>query len=39
MLGVERAKSAVRISLGEETTDLEIVAALSAFQRVLARAG
>jgi len=38
MLGVERARSAVRISLGDATTELDIVEALSVFERVLARA-
>lgn len=35
MLGRERAKSAVRVSLGEGTTDSEIQAAKTAFRRVL----
>jgi cysteine desulfurase len=37
MLGAERARSALRISLGEETSPGEIEAALGAFQRALAR--
>lgn len=35
MLGAERAESAVRISLGEDTSDAEIAAAADAFERVL----
>ncbi|MET0795204.1 MAG: cysteine desulfurase family protein [Polyangiaceae bacterium] len=35
MLGRERAKSAVRVSLGEATTNSEIQAAKAAFQRAL----
>jgi cysteine sulfinate desulfinase/cysteine desulfurase-like protein len=35
MLGVERARSAVRISLGDATTGLEIEFALEAFARAL----
>ena len=35
MLGVERARGAVRISLGDATTDLEIEFALEAFARAL----
>ena len=35
MLGRERAKSAVRVSLGDETTDEQIQAAKSAFRRAL----
>lgn len=38
MVGLERARSAVRLSLGEDTTELEVVEALAAFHRVLARA-
>jgi len=37
MLGVDRASSAVRISLGEDTTLDDVARALVAFQRVLAR--
>lgn len=37
MLGTERATSAVRISLGETTTDEDVVTALTAFRRVLSR--
>jgi cysteine desulfurase len=37
MLGASRASSAVRISLGEETTELDVACALDAFRRVLAR--
>jgi cysteine desulfurase len=37
MLGRERARSAVRISLGEDTTEAEVDMALSAFVRVLRR--
>lgn len=37
MLGRDRARGAVRISLGEETTEAEIEAALAAFDRVLRR--
>jgi cysteine desulfurase len=37
MLGAERAASAVRISLGEETTRAEVDRALAAFGRVLSR--
>lgn len=38
MVGIERARCAVRITLGEDTTELDVVEALSAFRRVLARA-
>jgi cysteine desulfurase len=37
MLGTARARSTVRISLGELTTDAEIVVGLEAFHRVLRR--
>ena len=37
MLGLERAASAVRISLGDETTNEDIDRALSAFRKVLHR--
>jgi cysteine desulfurase len=37
MLGRERALSAVRISLGEATSDDDVAQALAAFERVLAR--
>ena len=37
MLGREHARAAVRISLGEPTTDDEIEGALAAFERVLSR--
>ena len=37
MLGVARARSAVRISLGEETTAEELGRAIEAFRRVLGR--
>jgi cysteine desulfurase len=39
MLGDARANSAVRISLGEETTEEQITEALARFARVLARQG
>ena len=35
---IERARSAVRISLGEQTTDADVGEAIDAFRRVLARA-
>lgn len=38
MVGAERARSAVRVSLGEASTQLDVVQALAAFRRVLARA-
>ena len=37
MVGAERAGSAVRISLGEETTAGDVERALAAFERVLGR--
>ena len=37
MLGEERAKSAVRISLGDETGDEDLNHAITVFERVLAR--
>jgi cysteine desulfurase len=37
MLGIERARSAVRVSLGEDTTREEIAAALARWERVLRR--
>ncbi|NUP10358.1 MAG: cysteine desulfurase [Polyangiaceae bacterium] len=37
MLGIARARSAVRASLGEATTERDVVEAVSAFRRVLAR--
>ena len=37
MVGRERARAAVRVSLGEATSDDEIQAAIQAFQRALAR--
>jgi cysteine desulfurase len=37
MLGEERAKSAVRVSLGEETTKQDIETAIGVFERVFAR--
>ncbi len=39
MAGVERASSAVRASLGEETTEDDIVETVRRWQRVLARRG
>ncbi len=38
MLGVERARSAIRASLGEWSTPAEVAAAIAAFGRVVARA-
>lgn len=38
MVGRERAGSAIRISLGEETSRADVSAAISAFERVLGRA-
>jgi cysteine desulfurase len=37
MLGVERARSTIRVSLGETTTEWEIQRAIEAFHRVMAR--
>jgi cysteine desulfurase len=37
MSGADRAKASLRVSLGEETTDVEIDAALRAFRTVLSR--
>jgi cysteine sulfinate desulfinase/cysteine desulfurase-like protein len=37
MLGEGRAKTAVRVSLGEETTLADVEAAILVFERVLAR--
>lgn len=37
MLGAPRASSAVRASLGEESTEAEVVMAIACFERVLAR--
>ena len=37
MVGAERARSAVRISLGEETTASDVEQVLAAFERVLGR--
>jgi cysteine desulfurase len=37
MLGETRARSALRVSLGEETTEIELERAISAFGRVLTR--
>jgi cysteine desulfurase len=37
MLGVERARSAVRISLGEDSTEAVIASAIEVFERVLER--
>lgn len=37
MLGSERARNAIRISLGEDTSRLDVVEALSVFNRILAR--
>jgi cysteine desulfurase len=37
MLGTERARSSVRVSLGETTTDADIQQAIGAFQLVLSR--
>lgn len=37
MLGVERARSAVRVSLGDATTRADVERAIDAFHRVLAR--
>jgi cysteine sulfinate desulfinase/cysteine desulfurase-like protein len=37
MLGAERAASAVRISLGEDTTSADVDRAVAAFERVLRR--
>ncbi|HEY1533367.1 MAG TPA: aminotransferase class V-fold PLP-dependent enzyme, partial [Polyangiaceae bacterium] len=39
MLGRERARAAVRVSLGEDSTSVQIQAAITAFQRALAAAG
>lgn len=38
MLGRERARGALRLSLGEDTTPGDVEAAIAAFERVLARA-
>ena len=37
LYGMERAASSVRLSLGEETTDVDVARALEAFEVVLAR--
>jgi cysteine sulfinate desulfinase/cysteine desulfurase-like protein len=37
MLGEDRARNALRVSLGELTTEIEVERAIAAYERVLSR--